>query len=333
VLDSPHSETVILGGSCPAGAPQRKNGPVHLICEQCGSISIDAREVCSFCSAPIGKARDAQEDAALVSPSVPEWRAEVAQRLADYRRRRGKPANDSQTRLPFAPSASGQAAAGRPRHSRAPAVEEEAPLPRAAPRLRPKPRVERMEIPVNQPAFDFSHAEQNRTGALPHRAASMGSRRMAAVLDVLFLGMAYAAFLALFHSLGGLLGLSKLAAGVYGTSFFLLYASYFTFFTVLSGATPGLQMMHITAVGMDGDPAGTSQLVWRSFGYILSAATLLLGFFWTLLDEQGLSWHDRISQTYLVDEDELKHARWEIPAGATPGHHAAYNRARTSSVR
>jgi uncharacterized RDD family membrane protein YckC len=294
--------------------------------------------MCSFCSAPIGEARDAQEDAALVSPSVPEWREEVAQRLADYRRRRGKPANDPQTRLPFAPSASGQAAAGRLRHSRATAFEiEEALLPQPAPRPRPKPRVERMEIPVNQPAFDFSRAEQNGTGALPYRAASMGRRRMAAVLDVLFLGMAYAAFLALFHSLGGLFGLSKLAAGVYGASLFLLYASYFTFFTVLSGATPGLQMMHITAVGMDGDPAGTSQLVWRSFGYILSAATLLLGFFWTLLDEQGLSWHDRISQTYLVDEDELqdelKHARGGSPAGATCGHNAAYNRTRTPSVR
>jgi uncharacterized RDD family membrane protein YckC len=96
--------------------------------------------------------------------------------------------------------------------------------------------------------------------------------------------------------------------------------------------------MHITTVGMDGDPPGTSQLVWRSFGYILSAATLMLGFFWALLDEQGLSWHDRISQTYLVPEDELsddlRNTMWKS-SGTAPGGQTqtAYNRARASSVR
>ena len=37
----------------------------------------------------------------------------------------------------------------------------------------------------------------------------------------------------------------------------------------------------------------------RSSGYILSAGTFFLGFFWAWWDEDALTWHDRLSRTYL----------------------------------
>jgi uncharacterized RDD family membrane protein YckC len=41
-------------------------------------------------------------------------------------------------------------------------------------------------------------------------------------------------------------------------------------------------------------------MVWRSIGYVLSAGTFFLGFFWSMWDEDELTWHDRISHTYLA---------------------------------
>ena len=45
-------------------------------------------------------------------------------------------------------------------------------------------------------------------------------------------------------------------------------------------------------------------MLWRSFGYLVSAGTLLFGFLAALWDEDHLTWHDRISQTYLTSADE-----------------------------
>jgi uncharacterized RDD family membrane protein YckC len=54
-------------------------------------------------------------------------------------------------------------------------------------------------------------------------------------------------------------------------------------------------------------------MLWRSAGYIISAGTLFLGFLWAMWDEDELTWHDRLSRTYLSAEQTLE----EIEAPAT----------------
>ena len=61
----------------------------------------------------------------------------------------------------------------------------------------------------------------------------------------------------------------------------------------------------------DGAPPRLGQLLWRSFGYLVSGGTLLLGFLWALWDEDHLTWHDRISQTYVT------HSEFLIEKGST----------------
>jgi uncharacterized RDD family membrane protein YckC len=56
----------------------------------------------------------------------------------------------------------------------------------------------------------------------------------------------------------------------------------------------GLQVTSFT-----GDPPTARQMLLRSAGYILSAGTFFLGFFWAWWDEDALTWHDRLSRTYL----------------------------------
>ena len=104
----------------------------------------------------------------------------------------------------------------------------------------------------------------------------------------------------LFHSLGGEIAFAKTDAIVYFAALYLLYGSYFSLFTTFAGATPGMQFCNLAVVRLDGSLPDTRQLLWRSFGYLLSGVTMMMGFLWTLWDEDHFSWQDRISQTYIT---------------------------------
>jgi uncharacterized RDD family membrane protein YckC len=263
------------------------------ICSQCGALLLEDAENCSFCDLPLAENGASSEAIAVGVASAadadaePEWRREVTRRLEEYRaRRRRLNPDDSQSGLPF---------------SAALELEEEV---RERPRQRPAQRLrqtERMEINI-QPELDFAAALDDRahpqTALVP--VASLAARRQAGSLDAIFLALTYAGFLGLFRSLGGHLTFEKVDGIVYLISFYLLYAQYFFLFTTFAGATPGMQLRGLTIVRLDGTLPDTRQLLWRSFGYLLSGATLLLGYLWSLWDEDHFTWQDRISQTYVT---------------------------------
>jgi len=275
------------------GASAAQNGRVIRICSKCGALLLNESEDCSFCNAPPaenGTIRSpvATRSAAAESIGEPEWRLEVSRRLQQYRERRGhlRP-DDSQSGLPF-------------QEPRTVAVEDEV-------RERPRPRTpsrrqnERVEIRV-QSELDFSISASER--ARPQTAlvpvAGLARRRWAGLMDALFLGLTCAGFLGLFRSLGGEIALDKTTAVIYLVVLYLFYALYFSLFMTLAGATPGMQLMRLSVVRLDGSLPDTRQLIWRSFGYLLAGATLTLGFAWALWDDDRLTWQDRISQTYIT---------------------------------
>ena len=92
----------------------------------------------------------------------------------------------------------------------------------------------------------------------------------------------------------------------------LFYAQYFALFTIFGGSTPGMMLRGMRVVSFDGSVPTSRQMVWRSFGYLISAGTCFLGFLWALWDEDHLCWQDRISRTYLTPIDG-------ITADAVPG--------------
>ena len=213
-----------------------------------------------------------------------------------YRARRGRSeAERLQTPLPFG-------SAEQVAESVVTAV-----APRTIARLRP---AERVEIHVSQPEFNFSVVDNFtvQSDASENPVADLSIRRWAGLLDATFLAGVFAGFLEMFRSMGGQIGLMRVDLAVYAAAFFLIYSLYFSLFTAFSGATPGMQVLGLSAVGPDGAFPETRQLFWRSFGYILSGGTLLLGFAWALWDEDHLTWQDRISRTYItpiqsVDEE------------------------------
>ena len=235
-----------------------------------------------------------------VPSSEPEWRREVAHRLEAYRsRRRRLLPDDSQTPLLFSEKLAGpDASLGAPAVSR------------AQHRPRPARAVAGVEISILQPELDFSaaedsslHPQQAQSGLIP--VAELGDRFRAGMLDTAFLLLAYLAFLVLFGSLGGQFSLGKSDAVVYLVTMFLFYAQYFALFTIFGGATPGMRLRGLDVVGFDGIAPGPAQLLWRSFGYLISAGTLSIGFLWSLWDDDHLTWQDRISQTYVTRSADI----------------------------
>lgn len=301
-----------------------QNRPVIRICSECGALLLEDAQNCSFCDAPLDETAenlqpvtigvpDADRDSASAQASSsperrlapasandeyqeePEWRREVSRRLEDYRARRRhlRPADDSdsQSGLPFSVD------------PELDSFDDDPPIPQ---RSRPRPiqrhrGTERVEICI-QPELDFSYAPDDRAHPLTALCpvATLAERRKAGALDALFLLLTYVGFLGLFRSLGGQLMLEKVDAVVYLAAFYLFYAQYFFLFTTFAGATPGMQLRCLTIVRLDGSLPDTRQLLWRSFGYLLAGATLMLGFLWALWDEDHFTWQDRISQTYIT---------------------------------
>lgn len=173
---------------------------------------------------------------------------------------------------------------------------------RTAARPLPGAAQERIEIRVPQPVFDLSpnnlEVHQPQDEALP--VADLRERRCAAILDAALLGFTVAGFFLAFHIAGGELVFSRAGAAVSIATAFLIYSQYVLLFTVVGGATPGMVLRGLRVVCFDGKAPTTAELGWRSFGYLLSAAAGMLGFLWSAWDEHGLSWHDRISQTYIT---------------------------------
>jgi uncharacterized RDD family membrane protein YckC len=160
-----------------------------------------------------------------------------------------------------------------------------------------------MEIDLAQPPLDFDAAPRPASGrrsALSVPVASLIERARAALIDMTLMFFAFGSFLAIFSLLGGQWERSKTDLVVTVAVFALFYSQYFTLFIFCGGATPGMRMYGLRVAAFDGSAPAQRHLMRRSVGYVLSGSTLLLGFMWSLWDDDGLSWHDHISQTCLV---------------------------------
>jgi len=283
---------------------------------------------CHFCDHPkLSSSADPSGSThgslALRASVEEEWRGELNERVQAYRsrRRKGLP-NEAQPELPFE------------RHPIHPAValqvdeaRQEAPDPRddfaftiaiGRPPRDAEPDDPRLMIDVSLPPLAEEENEPPQqpveaTHSALYPVASLLERRRAASIDAACLAFAYGGFLALFGSLGGHFTLSKLSAVVCFSTFAFVYVQYFCLFTIFGGTTPGMMIRGLQVASFTGDEPTARQLFWRSVGYLVSASTFFLGFFWALWDEDGMTWHDRLSRTYLAvpetfTEAEISHA-------------------------
>jgi uncharacterized RDD family membrane protein YckC len=318
-------------------ASAAQNLPVTKTCSQCGAVLPSSVRVCHFCDSSFSVGFSLLEESPntrtakgnLALDPIPEpagktlqcsagskeieqdaaWRGELSQRLKAYRMWRGKlTSNAGQSQFSFdAPSV-------QPAQNTSLSVEE---LPQstgedfsftiAIGRLSKKQVQEEssMVIDVSLERGAENHAqpqltaEQGNSQPGLYPVASIDERRLAAIIDLCCLLFAYGGFLVLFGSLGGHFTLSKLSAAVYTTTFAIVYLQYFALFTIFGGTTPGMMMRGLRVASFSGEPPTPRQMLLRSAGYLLSAGTFFLGFLWAMWDEDELTWHDRLSRTYL----------------------------------
>ena len=176
----------------------------------------------------------------------------------------------------------------------------------------------RMVIDVSLP-LDSREGIANAPTAVEHHlglypVASVEDRRLAALADAGCLLFAYGAFLALFGSVGGQFTFSKLSAVVCIATLALVYVQYFALFTIFGGTTPGMMLRGLQVASISGETPTPRQMLLRSIGYVLSAGTFGLGFLWAMWDEDSLTWHDRMSRTYLCPAHTF--ADMEAPTAA-----------------
>jgi uncharacterized RDD family membrane protein YckC len=310
-------------------------------CLQCGAVLPSSARACDFCEIS-PRARTLAQPATAnshVSADIPNsgddqaWRDELAHRLETYRGRKRKPTpNVAQSRLPFEDSVSAPLPAPKQRsfaaQGAAPAVAPAA-VSLAAIDSEPSAREEfsftiaigrpprkreddsRMVIDVSLPpetsadtANESSPAvASDRYGLYP--VATIEERRLAAVIDTACLFFVLGAFLALFSAIGGELTATKMSGAVCLATFVIVYLQYFALFTIFGGTTPGMMLRGLQVVSFSGEPPSPRQMLLRSAGYMLSAGTFFLGFLWSMWDEDALTWHDRMSRTYLHSTEAL----------------------------
>jgi uncharacterized RDD family membrane protein YckC len=308
-----------------ASAAQKQ--PVTKTCLQCSAVLPARVRVCNFCDSSLtldfssesGIAASGTQEKpeprigrnhAQTGPgrdSDPTWRGELEQRLQAYRVRRRRVApNLAQSALPFE-----EPAAAPPAHSSVDVAEPPAQADEdfaftiaigrnAATREDSRMVIDVSLSPAAESALDQTpsrDARSEQTGLYP--VASIDERRIAGLIDAGCLLFAYGGFLTLFGSLGGQFTFSKLSAAVCVTTFIIVYLQYFALFTVFGGTTPGMMLRGLHVVSFSGESPAPRQMLWRSVGYMLSAGTFFMGFLWAMWDEDALTWHDRLSHTYL----------------------------------
>jgi uncharacterized RDD family membrane protein YckC len=75
---------------------------------------------------------------------------------------------------------------------------------------------------------------------------------------------------------------------------------YYLVFWSVSGQTVGNAALGIRVVRIDGKPMGLVTAAVRYVGYVVSLATLGLGFFSMLMDDRRQGWHDKMARTCVI---------------------------------
>ena len=291
--------------------------PVNTICSQCGTVHAPNANTCSFCdsTALLRRSEDVpapRTNLASQEARRGEWRGELNQRLEAYRRRRKAAGHEGQSALPFdgedCPSIESVAVEIEDHAEEKTVPAEDFAFTIAIGRIAKDPAEAdpRLLIDVSLPPA----SEEDAAAALPEPPAAVEDRffplaspeqrRESLLIDVACLAFAYGGFLALFGSLGGHFAFDKLSAAVCFSTFAFVYLQYFGLFTIFGGSTPGMMVKGLQVASFTGDLPTPRQYGLRAVGYVLSVATCFLGFLWAMWDEDGLTWHDRLSETYLT---------------------------------
>ena len=133
---------------------------------------------------------------------------------------------------------------------------------------------------------------------LPLETASLNLRLMASAVDGCILGVTFLAAAAAFSYRATELPALPIAAVAAAATLLILFVLYHLLFFTFADATPGMRYARIGLCTFSDENPTRSQMRRRTWAILLSACPLGIGFFWALVDDDRLGWHDRISRMY-----------------------------------
>ena len=123
-------------------------------------------------------------------------------------------------------------------------------------------------------------------------------RLLAAAFDASMVLIGVGVLLAIFFLSGGNLVLSKQNAPFLICVAAALALFYRALWWLADGDTPGMCFAGLKLVNFDGRPPDRNQRGLRMAASLLSLLSAGLGLVWAVVDEERLTWHDHISQTF-----------------------------------
>jgi uncharacterized RDD family membrane protein YckC len=155
-----------------------------------------------------------------------------------------------------------------------------------------------LEIELGPPVDAPSDAEEAEPSGVS--IAQMQTRFYAGLIDTLVLLAGAVLYGLIVWKVGGKFSLGPLSTAITALAAGFFVFVYFTGCTAIASATPGLMWSGLEVITFEGNPPRFSDCLWRGFGYLVSMSALMLGFIWAAVDAEGLTWHDRMSRTFIV---------------------------------
>jgi uncharacterized RDD family membrane protein YckC len=135
---------------------------------------------------------------------------------------------------------------------------------------------------------------------MPLQTARLSRRVFAGAIDGFLVAGATAIFGYMFLRFNAALPQTRAAVEVAAALTVMLWFAYQSAFLIFCGTTPGLRATRLKISRFDGCSASRNLRRWRVLASVLSFVSLGLGYAWSFLDEDQLSWHDRITRTHLA---------------------------------
>jgi uncharacterized RDD family membrane protein YckC len=129
--------------------------------------------------------------------------------------------------------------------------------------------------------------------------APFGRRMMAAMVDTAFILALFIGATFLVASKFDQLPGKRLSEVLAVFAVFGLAALYEWFFLTFAKVTPGMRYAQLSLCTFDEQAPTAAQIKGRLKTMLISVLPLGLGMLWSIFDEDQMSWHDRLSKTYL----------------------------------
>jgi uncharacterized RDD family membrane protein YckC len=131
-------------------------------------------------------------------------------------------------------------------------------------------------------------------------------RCLASAIDLVFVFLGVGMFLLTYSFLGGTFPQAKNTIPIFGAFGGLVYLLYEALWTVSGADTPGIRFSGLRLIDFDGREPELRQRVYRLLGGLLSLAAAGIGLIWAIADEEKLTWHDHMSNTFPTYKDSRR---------------------------